>query len=157
MGFMKLNIFTQNMQGLNNPTAPQQLRNYVYPYLRNIDVLCIQEHKLQGDKLSGLSTKLWRQAHFFGCDATEGYGHQAGTIDIGRGGIFLFVNPTIKHMILSQGLIGVNQAQWIRFTGLDGGNIAMLNVYAPHSAQLRSRLWQELRRALPQDCKWVAA
>jgi exonuclease III len=96
---MKLSLLTQNVQGLNDPAAPQQLRNYLYPYFRNIDVLCIQEHKWRGDKLSGLGFKLWRQAHFFGCDAIEGYGHQAGTIGAGRGGICLLVNPSIKHMI----------------------------------------------------------
>jgi hypothetical protein len=32
----------------------------------------------------------------------------------------------------------------------------VLNVYAPHTAQERIRLWQELRRVLLGDCKWVA-
>jgi exonuclease III len=142
MGVMKISLLMQNVQGLNAPAAPYQIRNFLCTYLKNIDVLYLQEHKLRGAKLTDLKSKLWNQAHFFGCDATEGYGHQDGTPGAGRGGICLFVNPTIKHMIHSQGVVGVNHAQWIRLIGFDGEDIAILNVYALHSARGRIRLWR---------------
>jgi exonuclease III len=153
---MKIHLISQNKQGLNAPTAPQRIRNYFSSYMRHIDLICLQEHKLRGARLTDLGTKVWRQAHFFGCKASIGYRHEEGEAGAGRGGVCLFVNPSIKHLVHSQGVIGDSQAQWVRFSGHQDGDIAVLNVYAPHSPYERIRLWQELRRGLPGDCKWVA-
>jgi exonuclease III len=51
---MKLNLVTHNVQGLNDPQAPYLVKNYYQDGFRDIDILCIQEHKLRGDKLMQL-------------------------------------------------------------------------------------------------------
>jgi exonuclease III len=117
MARMKIHLISQNKQGLNAPTAPQRIRNYFSSYMQHIDIICLQEHKLRGAKLTDLGTKVWRQAHFFGCEASVGYRHEEGEVGASRGGVCLFVNPSIKHLVHSQGVIGGNQAQWVRFTG----------------------------------------
>jgi exonuclease III len=153
---MKLHLISQNVQGLNGPEASQRLRNFYSSYFRHIDVLCLQEHKLRGSKMTDLGPKVWKHAHFFGCEASAGYRHIGEEAGAGRGGVCLLVNPNIKHLVHSQGSVGRNQAQWIRFSGHQDRDIGVLNVYAPHTAQERIRLWQELRRELPGDYKWVA-
>ena len=82
--------------------------------------------------------------------------HTEADVGAGRGGMCLFINPSIKHLIHSQGSIGENQAQWVRFSENQGRDLAVLNVYAPNTLQERIHLWQELRRGLPNDCQWVA-
>jgi exonuclease III len=141
---MKLNLITQNVRGLNAPATQTSLRNFFSSYFRDIEVLCLQEHKLRGKRFADLGFRIWGQAHFFGCKASPGYNHQDGTVGAGKEGICMFVNPRVKHLIYSQGTIGVNLAQWIRFSRLPGGDVAVLNVYAPNNPVERIQLWQEL-------------
>jgi exonuclease III len=156
MARMKIHLISQNVQGLNAPAALQRLRNYFSPCMKQVDIICLQEHKLRWSKLTDLGSKLWRHAFFFGCEASVGYGHAENEEGADQGRICLLVNPKIKHLIHSQEIVGGNQAQWIRFLGNQEGDIAVLNVYASNTSQERIRLWQVLRRELPGDCKWIA-
>lgn len=47
------------------------------------------------------------------------------------------------------------RAQWIRLKGVPGDDVAMLNVYAPHSSPERSALWSELLKSKLGDCRWI--
>jgi exonuclease III len=154
---MKLRITTQNVQGLNAPLAVIRLRNFYSSQFRDTEMLCLQEHKLRGKRLEELGFKLWRQSYFFGCEAAPGYNHADGGEGAGKGGLCMFVNPKIKHLVHSQGTVGFNLAQWIRFLNIPGGDVAILNVYAPHTPTERIQLWQELTRLLPQGCRWVTS
>lgn len=102
---MKVQLISHNIQGLNSNLALDRTRQFYSDKLRNLDFFCIQEHKLRGNALSDLGFKLWRQADFFGCEAT--IGNQAA---VGCGGIAILTAPKIKHLIHSKGTIGVNQA-----------------------------------------------
>ena len=83
------------------------------------------------------------------------YQHADNEAGAGCGRICIFINPSIKYLVQNQGSIGRNLAQWIRFSGFQEGNVAVLNVYAPHTPHKRIQLWQDLRRDLPSDCKWI--
>ena len=76
--------------------------------------------------MSDLGFKMWRQAEFFGCEASLG-----NQINARCGRIGTFISPKIKHMINNRGTIGVNEVQWIWLLGLPRGDLAVLNVYAP--------------------------
>jgi hypothetical protein len=52
--------------------------------------------------------------------------------------------------------VGGNLAKWIRLSKIPGGDVAILNIYAPHTPLERIQLWQELIRLLPQGCRWIA-
>jgi len=41
---------------------------------------------------------------------------------------------------------------WVRFSGIPGGDISILNVYASTSARERCAVWKELIVTLPRDC-----
>jgi exonuclease III len=99
---MKIHLISQNVQGLNAPEASQRLRNYFSSYFRHMNVSCLQEHKLRGSKLIDLGPKVWRQAYFFGCEASVGYHHSEVEAGAGCGGICMFVNPSIKNLVHSQ-------------------------------------------------------
>jgi exonuclease III len=147
---MKVKIITHNVQGLNNPVAVNRLKNYYFPLLRDVDVLCLQEHKLREQNLLDLGQVLWPQATCFGCEATVG-----NQVEAGRGGLYMLISPKIRHLIHSQGVIGANLAQWVVLKGLPRGDVAIANVYAPNSAHDRMTLWQEMVRCLPLNCRWV--
>ena len=52
-------------------------------------------------------------------------------------------------------MLGINQAQWIRLSGLLGGALAVLNVYAPQTSPNRCSLFCELTHSLPTDYRLV--
>jgi exonuclease III len=138
---MNLKLLSHNVQGLYTEFAPHKIRNYIAPLIRDLDVLCLQEHKLRGNKLKDLGFKIWRQAYFFGCEASIAYNHSQEEEGAGRGGVCMLINPRIQHLIHSRGSVGVNLAQWVRFTGLPEGDVAILNVYAPNNPSERIDLW----------------
>lgn len=72
---MKLNIISQNLQGLNDLEKVDIVRNYYKSLLRSVDVLCFQEHKLRGGRLLALHTKIWSQAGSYAREAAVGYNH----------------------------------------------------------------------------------
>nr|PNR32293.1 hypothetical protein PHYPA_026419 [Physcomitrium patens] len=118
-----------------------------------MEVLCLQEHKLRGRKLSELGPKIWRHTTFFSCEASPGYNQVDGQDGTGGGRICMFISPRIHHLIVSHRIVGANMAQWVIFRGYQGGDVAVLNVYTPHTSQEQILPWQELLRL--QGCYWV--
>lgn len=153
---MKVQIYSQNIQGAYNSLAPLRVRNYYKAHFKNIDVLCFQEHKLRGTKLLDFGNKVWRRATYLGCDASLGYNDQDGQEGAGKGGICMFISSKLAPFIHSHGNIGLNLGQWVRFKNLPGGDLAIANIYAPHSnSNARVHLWQDLVRLLDPDCRWI--
>jgi exonuclease III len=152
---MKVRLITQNVQGLNAPQAPHIIRNFYQEQLHSLDILCLQEHKLRGQRLTDLGHQVWRDASFFPYEASVAYNHMADGDGAGSGGICTFVSPKLKHLVHSNGNIGCNLGQWIRLSGLPGGDLAILNIYAPHTPSDRMNLWCELISTLPSDCRWI--
>jgi exonuclease III len=101
--------------------------------LHSLDILCLQEHKLRGQRLTDLGHQVWRDASFFPYEASVAYNHMADGDGAGSGGICTFVSPKLKHLVHSNGNIKCNLGQWIRLSGLPGGDLAILNIYAPHT------------------------
>lgn len=153
---MKLQIVSQNLQGVNHVEAPLKVRNYFQPHLSHTSVLCFQEHKLRGNKMTDFGHKVWRSATFYGCEASIGYNHGDGHPGAGRGGICMFVSPQLTPHIHSYGVIGQNLGQWVRLSDIQGGDVAILNIYAPHSnPNARSHLWESRIQSLDPNCRWV--
>ena len=73
---MKLSIIAQNLQGLNDDAFTNVVHNYYSNHIININVLCFQEHKLKGEKLTRLKDKIWRRAKFFAIEANIAYNNQ---------------------------------------------------------------------------------
>lgn len=136
---MKVTTISQNVQGLNDESFSDLLRNYYRNHLHNLEVLCFQEHKLRGIKLAVLGGKVWRDANFFGEEANVAYNNIADGIGIGSGGICIWISPYIQHMICETGYIQSGRAQWVRLSDLPGGDMTLLNVYAPNSPPKRCK------------------
>lgn len=152
---MKLTLLSQNVQGLNNPEALNRVRNYFLPLLPQLDILNLQEHKLRGDKTAALGRAIWPLASFYSLNASPAYGHDSDQPRAGSGGLCTWVALAIKHLVTSTGQSCSCRAHWLRFTGVPGGDISILNVYAPNSSSERQTLWNELASVLPQDCRWI--
>jgi hypothetical protein len=107
---MKVTIISQNAQGLNDLTKVEILRNYFRPLLSNIEILCLQEHKLQGNRLLALKNQVWPQGKFYSQEAAAG-----NQVAAGCGGICMWVAPSIAHLVYAEGHSQSGQAQWVRF------------------------------------------
>ena len=44
---------------------------------------------------------------------------------------------------------------WIILKGLSGGDLGLLNIYAPNDSSDRIPLWDSVRESLPQSCCWI--
>jgi exonuclease III len=151
---MNLHLISFNVQGLNDANAPLRLRNFFQDHIHKLDILCLQKHKLHGQKLQDLGRQLWEDTGFVSCDAAIAYNHQESDPEAGSGGIGTFISPKIKHLIHSFGVVDGNQAFWIQLEGLPGGKLAILNVYALHAPQARIYLWPNLyKRNLELVCQ----
>lgn len=87
--------------------------------------------------------------------AVPAYGHETDEPGAGSGGISTWIAPSIKHMVESSGQDRSGRALWVRLSGIPGGDVSILNVYAPNSPSERRILWDELASILPRDCRWV--
>lgn len=151
---MKITTVMQNVQGLNDPLKVEVVRHYFRPLFRGLEVLCFQEHHLRGAKLDALKYSFWPQASFFGCEAAVGFGHVQGDAGVGTGGVCMWIASHIAHLVTAFGHTQCGRAQWVRLSGLPGGDISILNIYASTSARIRCALWEELLVSLPRDCRW---
>lgn len=48
-----------------------------------------------------------------------------------------------------------DRVQWIRFKGLEGGHIGILDIYASNLASERGATWNEMSQSLLVDCRWI--
>ena len=70
----------------------------------------------------------------------------------GHGGLSKWVASRIGHIVCNNNHNKNGHVQWICFKGFFGGDISVLNMYAPSmSAQDRIELWDELLTLLLQD------
>lgn len=150
-----MTIISQNLQGLNDPVKVDVVRNYFRPLLPSLDIVCFQEHKLRGDPLLGLKNAIWPRATFFAQEAALGYRHTLGQPRAGKGGVCMWISEAISHLISITGHSKCKRAQWVRFSGLPGGDINVINIYASTEAPERIELWEELFSILPRDCRSV--
>ena len=98
---------------------------------------------------------MWPGATFLGVEAQVAYNNVNNADGAGSGGIGTWVSPKLSHLIHSSGQAQSGNAQWVRFKGVPGQDVAVLNVYAPHSPPERCALWVELIDVLPRDCRWL--
>jgi exonuclease III len=152
---MKLTLISQNVQGMNDPLAPVKFCNYYSDYFRTTELICVQEHKLRGQKLQDFGRQVWKDSQFLAYEALPAYNHSEMEPGVGSGGVGIFVAPYISHLVHASGVIGANMAQWITFRGYSGGDIGVVNVYAPHTPQERIYLWVELIQTLPSGPRWI--
>lgn len=153
---MKVSIISQNLQGLNDDNKWKKVQDYYRRHLGSVDIICTQETKIRGMKFSSLPNLFWQGAKFYGCEAQVAYNNEMRDDGAGCGGIGMWISPKIAHLVHSQGFSSNGQAQWVRLSGLPGGDIAILNVYCPHNSPQRCLLWEELMNSLPQGCRWIA-
>jgi exonuclease III len=154
---MKLALMTQNVQGLNDQAKVDLVQHFFRSHTRNLEILCLQEHKLRGNKIRDLGNKVWSQAEFIYQEAAAAYNTLSSSMGAGSGGVCMWLAPTIRHLIKAQGHSRSGRYQWVRLTGVPGQDVGVLNVYAANRAAKRCELWCEMLSSLPRDCRWICA
>ena len=152
---MKIAILHQNVQGLNKKTKVEVVKNYYRRYLSSTEIICFQEHKLRGARLQAIADLTWQGAGFFNQEAKVAYDNTNNEDGAGSGGLSIWIAPKLIHLICDSGQTRGGNAQWVRLHGVPGMDLAILNIYAPHSSYKRCFLWEELLTSLPRDCRWV--
>ena len=152
---MKIAILHQNVQGLNEKAKVDVIKNYYRRHMGSTEIICFQEHKLRRNRLQAISDIMWKGAGFFSQEAKIAYNNERNDDGAGSGGISMWIAPKLLHLICESGHTRGGNAQWIRLNGMQGMDLAILNVYAPHSSRERCVLWEELIASLPRDCRWV--
>jgi exonuclease III len=130
---MKLQTIILNVQGLNRNEAPYLLQNYLKDKLRDLDIICLQEHKLRGAKLLALGEQFWKGTTYLAYDASHAYNHITSDPRADSEGICMFISPAISHLLHASSSLLHNQAQWALLKGLPRENVGILNVYAPQT------------------------
>jgi exonuclease III len=152
---MKLTIVSQTLPGLNDSAKVNVVKNYFRPLIPNIDILCVQEHKLWGARLLALKDTIWPRAAFYAQEVALGYRHVLGEQGDGKEGICTWISLDIQHLVTDTGHSRCGRAQWLHLSGIPGGDLNIINIYASTNVAERVSMWDELSRVLPRDCRSV--
>ena len=152
---MRIAILHQNVQGLNEKAKVEVIKNYYRRHLGSTEVICFQEHKLQGARLQAISGIMWQGAGFFNQEAKIAYNYKSNEDGVGSRGISMWIAPKLMHLIYDSGHTRRGSAQWVRLHGVPSMDLAIFNIYAPHSSRERCLLWEELLTSLSRDCRWI--
>ena len=98
---------------------------------------------------------MWQGASFFSQEAKVAYNNASNEDGAGSGGISMWIAPKLIHLICDSGHTRGGNAKWVRLHRVLGMDLAILNVYAPHSSHKRCLLWEELLTLLSRDFRWV--
>lgn len=90
---MNLQLMSINVKGFNDPLVANILGEYIKGMRPQIDVLCLQEYKLQGVNLETNLFRVWPRASRWARDASQGYSTSNPTSEANKGGIALLVHP----------------------------------------------------------------
>ncbi|KAG0605467.1 hypothetical protein M758_9G061900 [Ceratodon purpureus] len=105
--------------------------------------------------MADVGSRLWRRALCFSLAASDGYGHGPDDPGAGCGGVMTLLHPRWHQHIGASGSILNNRAHWLILKGLPGGDIGLVNLYAPNDSPTRCLLWETLARDLPDTCRWM--
>lgn len=67
------------------------------------------------------------------------------------------VDNRLHPLVEDIGIIMENRAVWIKFSDTLGGDIGLVNLYAPNCSTERVQLWHKLVSNLPINCQWHIA
>lgn len=69
----------------------------------------------------------------------------------------MMLSPKLAALVIDAGSVLVNRAQWVILRGIPGGDLGIINIYAPNDIVERCQLWETLIQELPTSCRWILA
>ena len=115
----------------------------------------IQEHKLRGKVLDNLGHKLMPGCASSILKASLGERSWLNLNAVGKGGIGILLARKHVRLVTMHGALYENKVVWIKFEGVEGGNIGIACIYAPNIPTKRMHLWHIMVDSLPKDCEWL--
>ena len=149
---MNFKMISFNVQRLNRVDFVRILWNYIDRILQ-LDMFCIQEHKLWLAKAANLRRYLWPRSKRWICDASPGYNNLDHDQNVGFGGIANFLAKRWSKLDSTYGTVMGNRGQLLVLKGLLGGDVGFVNIYAPNDIVMLTHLWGELIMILPPGCR----
>ncbi|KAL3675310.1 hypothetical protein R1sor_025258 [Riccia sorocarpa] len=153
---MRLTVGTYNVRGLGARIARSKLKVVIQNIKPAIDIFAIQEHKLREVDSDFTIRNIWPQATVFNFPATDGIHAQRNPlVSGGRGGVMLFVSPTVAPLIVNHGTLPQEGGLWLHLDLLDGRKLGIAAVYAPNTAAERTLLWTQMEVVLDETRSWL--
>lgn len=131
------------------------IRDYIASLSPKVDILCLQKHKLKGDKVEKNIRTLWKSDKFWSLEANPSNEVEDRIIGARRGNIALCFHSIIQPLFLNKGSLAGNKAQWNKYTEPEGGYLGILNIYAYNMVGERCTMWNEVFQSLPIECRWI--
>lgn len=148
---MIIHLLSQNIRGLNDPQAIDNIRLYIQS--NPVDFLFLQEHKLRGQAAENMGRLIWKRATTLYTQALPGYNLNGSSS--GKGGVVSLIASKWASLISSTGTILGGRALWFIMSRLPGGDLGFLNIYAPVDTPSHKILWESISRELPNNCRWI--
>ena len=111
---------------------------------------------MRGDKATNLGRQLFPKRKCRTLEADIG-SNVDGQVGAGKGGVCTIFHENLAPLVSDSGSFLRNRAFWVRLKGLPGGDLGILNLYAPNDSQGRIALWHELLEILPSDYRWLVS
>lgn len=106
-------MISYNMNGLASCQQRLCVREIIEGLHQQPDVLCIQEHHLQHNKISKLQYEVWRDVHFVVAPAEDGQPMARNErVTENKGGVCLAIGPNHKSSIVQEGILPSQQVVW---------------------------------------------
>lgn len=98
---------------------------------------------------------VWRRGYFWALEASLSNEVEDRRLGVGNDEIAMCIHPRLQPLIYDKGSLAVNKVQWIKFNGLEGRHVGIVNVYASNLVGERCAMWNETLQSLLIDCRWI--
>lgn len=72
-----------------------------------------------------------------------------------KGGVAILLAPKFKQLVSAHGSVLCNRGHWITLSGIPGGDLSFLKIYAPNTSRARTELWVTLVQELRANSRWI--
>lgn len=140
------------MRHKKNDTKVWVIIDYIGYLSPIVDILCLQEHNLTGDKVERNIKTSWKNKNLWSLEASPSKKVEGRKIGAEKGGIALCFHPRLQPLIFDRVSLADNRFQRIKSKGLEEGHRDILYNYASNVASKRCAMWNEFSQSLPTDC-----
>lgn len=106
-----------------------------------LDIICLQEHKLRQDRTDRIQKEVWRKGHWICAPAADGvHAGRNQLVVAGKGGVALGFPRDFKNCLTLEGISSCGRAVWACFDHPGWGQLGFVGVYGPNDSDGRISL-----------------
>jgi exonuclease III len=90
-------------------------------------------------------------------EAGPAFNNQPTKPGAGVEGTTILIAPKWQNALIASGSLYRGRILWINFSGIPGGDIGLINIYAPNDQMEHKIIWQNLHGELLANYRWIIA